>query len=132
MMKYMLDTNICIYTIKQKPLVVKEAFKQHIGMMCISTITMTELFYGAEKSLYSAKNIAVIEGFIAQLQVLTFDEEAATHTAQLRAELARVGTPIGAYDTMIAGHARSRGLIVVTNNTHEFERVSGLRIENWV
>jgi len=132
MLKYMLDTNICIYTIKQKPLVVKEAFKKHIGMMCISTITMTKLFYGAEKSLYPAKNIAVIEGFIAQLQVLTFDEEAATHTAQLRAELARVGTPIGAYDTMIAGHARSRGLIVVTNNTHEFERVSGLRIENWV
>ncbi len=132
MMKYMLDTNICIYTIKQKPLDVKEAFKQHVGMMCISTITMTELFYGAEKSLYPTKNIAVIEGFIAQLQVLTFDEEAATHTAQLRAELARVGTPIGAYDTMIAGHARSRGLIIVTNNTREFERVSGLRIENWV
>lgn len=132
MVKYMLDTNICIYTIKQKPDIVRQAFKRHIGMMCISTITMTELIYGAEKSLNPAKNITVIEGFIAHLQVLDFDAEAAIHTAQIRAELAKAGTPIGVYDTMIAGHARSKGLIVVTNNTQEFQRVSGLRLENWV
>lgn len=132
MLKYMLDTNICIYTIKQKPDIVRASFKRHIGMMCISTITMTELIYGAEKSLNPAQNIAVIEGFIAQLQVLDFDAEAAIHTAQIRAELAKAGTPIGAYDNMIAGHARSKGFIVVTNNTQEFQRVSGLRIENWL
>jgi len=74
----------------------------------------------------------VVEGFAARLDVLTFDNDAATHTGQIRAELARKGTPIGAWDTMIAGHARSRGLIVVSNNRREFERVSGLRTEDWI
>ncbi len=128
----MLDTNIVIYTMKNKPAEVKEAFKSHYGHLCISSITLMELVYGAEKSLSPEKNLDILEGFSARLEVLSYDEKAAHHTGQLRAELAKVGTPIGPYDHMIAGHARSQGLILVTNNMKEFGRVSGLRLENWV
>jgi tRNA(fMet)-specific endonuclease VapC len=132
MIKYMLDTNICIFTIKNKPQIVREAFNRHNGQLCISAVTLMELFYGAEKSAAPEKNLAVIEGFVARLEVLPFDNEAAAHTGMIRSELARAGTPIGPYDHMIAGHARSRGFIVVTNNLREFERVPGLRVEDWV
>lgn len=94
-----------------------------------------ELIYGAEKSLVPEKNLAVIEGFVARLEVLSYDADAAdaaAHTGMVRAELARAGTPIGPSDQMIAGHARSKGLIAVTNNVREFERIQGLRIEDWV
>ncbi|MBB3102321.1 type II toxin-antitoxin system tRNA(fMet)-specific endonuclease VapC [Azomonas macrocytogenes] len=132
MLKYLLDTNICIFTLKNRPQQVREAFKRHHGQMCISTVTLMELIYGAEKSASPERNLADIEGFAARLEVLTYDQAAAAHTGQLRAELARAGTPIGPYDQMIAGHARSLGLILITHNTREFERVPGLRIENWV
>ncbi|WP_085725532.1 tRNA(fMet)-specific endonuclease VapC [Pseudomonas sp. R37(2017)] len=132
MIKYMLDTNICIFTIKNKPQVVREAFNRHNGQLCISSVTLMELIYGAEKSAAPEKNLAVIEGFAARLEVLPFDNEAAAHSAMIRSELAKAGTPIGPYDQMIAGHARSRGFIVVTNNLREFERVPGLRVEDWV
>lgn len=131
MLKFMLDTNICIFTIKHKPQIVREAFRQHSGQMCISTVTLMELIYGAEKSSSPGKNLEVVEGFAARLDVLDYDHEAAEHSGQLRAELARAGTPIGPYDLMIAGHARSRGLVLVTNNQREFERVPGLRLEDW-
>jgi len=132
MLKYMLDTNICIFTIKNRPQEVRETFKQYSGRMCISTVTLMELIYGAEKSSNPERNLADVEAFAARLEVLKYDPEAAAHTGQLRAELARLGKPIGPYDQMIAGHARSQGLIVVTNNRHEFDRVPGLRIEDWV
>ncbi len=132
MLKYMLDTNICIFTIKNKPQAVRDAFNRHQGQLCISTVTLMELIYGAEKSAAPEKNLAIVEGFSARLDVLSFDNEAAAHTGMIQSELAKNGTPIGPYDSMIAGHARSRGLIVVTNNLREFERVSGLRIEDWV
>ncbi len=132
MVKYMLDTNICIFTIKNKPVHVREKFNLHKHQMCISSVTLMELIYGAEKSAAPERNLAVIEGFSARLEVLNYDTAAAVHTGQIRAEQARQGRPIGPYDQMIAGHARSCGLIVVTNNTSEFERVSGLRIEDWV
>ncbi|MFC4595617.1 tRNA(fMet)-specific endonuclease VapC [Sphingobium tyrosinilyticum] len=128
----MLDTNICIFTIKDRPHEVRTAFKRHQGQMCISSITLMELIYGAEKSSNPERNLKVVEGFAARLEVLNYGQEAAAHTGQLRAELARAGTPIGPYDQMIAGHARSAGLIVVTNNRREFDRVPGLRIEDWV
>ncbi|ECV2306883.1 tRNA(fMet)-specific endonuclease VapC [Salmonella enterica subsp. enterica serovar Javiana] len=131
MLKYMLDTNICIFTIKNKPAVVRERFSLSQGRMCISTVTLMELIYGAEKSQMPERNLAVIEGFVSRLDVLDYDAAAATHTGQIRAELARKGQPVGPFDQMIAGHARSRGLIVVTNNTREFERVEGLRTEDW-
>lgn len=91
-----------------------------------------ELVYGAEKSSQPERNLRVLEGFAQRLEVLPYDAAAAMHTGQIRAELARAGTPIGPYDQMIAGHARSLGLVVVTNNTREFDRVAGLRVENWV
>lgn len=131
MLKYMLDTNICIFTIKNKPQQVRDAFNRHRGQLCISSVSLMELIYGAEKSANPEQNLVVVEGFAARLVVLSYDELAASHTGQLRAELARYGTPVGPYDQMIAGHARSRGLITVTNNRREFDRVPGLRVEDW-
>lgn len=131
MLRYMLDTNICIFTVKSRPPQVREAFNRHHGQICISSVTLMELIYGAEKSAHPERNLSVVEGFAARLEVLAYDEIAASHTGQLRAELARSGTPIGPYDQLIAGHARSRGLIVVTNNRREFDRVPGLRVEDW-
>lgn len=132
MLKFMLDTNIYIFTIKNRPIEVRDAFKRHNDQMCISTVTLMELIYGAEKSSNPERNLAAVEGLAARLEVLTYDRNAAAHTGQLRAELARLGTPISPFDQMIAGHARSQGLIIVTNNRREFERVPGLRSEDWV
>ena len=131
MLKYVLDTNIVIYTIKNRPEKVREAFKRHEGRLCISTISFGELIYGAERSSQPGRNLEVIEGFAARLDVLPFDTQDATHFGQIRAELAANGKPIGPYDAMIAGHARARGLILVTNNLAGFKRVTGLRLENW-
>ncbi len=132
MLRYMLDTNICIYTIKNNPAAVREKFQQHQNHLCISSIVLSELLYGAEKSSQPEKSLALIEGMAARLEVLNFDEHAAAHAAEIRADLARKGTPIGHYDVLIAGHARSRGLVLVSNNLREFERVDGLRLKNWV
>ena len=132
MLKYMLDTNIVIYTIKNRPVRVREVFKRRSGQMAISAVTLGELIYGAERSSQPERNLDDIEGMIARLEVLPFDELAAVHFGQLRAELARAGTPIGPYDQMIASHARASGLVLVTNNIDEFKRVPGLRFENWV
>lgn len=131
MLKYLLDTNIVIYTIKNRPQPVRAAFKRHEGQMAISAVTWGELVFGAERSANPAKNQADIEGLAARLEILDFDNLAAAHFGQVRAELYAVGQPIGPYDMMIAGHARSTGLILVTNNLREFERVQGLRLENW-
>lgn len=111
---------------------VRGTFKRHHGQLAISTVTLMELIYGAEKSSNPERNLADIAGFAARLEVLKYDQDASIHTGQLRAELARAGTPIGPYDHMIAGHARSQGLILVTNNRREFDRVPGLRVEDWV
>ncbi len=132
MLKYMLDTNIVIYAIKNKPPEVKETFKRYDGQMCISTVTLGELIYGAERSTQPEKNMEVVEGMAARLEVLSFGSRDAAHFGQLRAELVSSGKTIGPYDMMIAGHARSTGLILVTNNEKEFNRVPGLRVENWV
>lgn len=127
----MLDTNIVSYAIRNKPLKVRTAFKLYHGHMCISSITFMELIYGAEKHPTPEKMYSVVETMIARLDVLHFENEAAIHTGQIRAELSKLGTPIGPYDQMIAGHARSKGLILVTHNTKDFDRVSGLRLDNW-
>ena len=132
MIKYMLDTNILIYTIRNRPRKVREAFKKYSEFLAMSTVTLGELIYGAEKSAQSVRNLADIEALAARLEVVPFDSNAAIHFGQVRAELARSGKIIGPYDLMIAGHARSRGLILVTNNLREFNRVPGLRVENWV
>ena len=132
MIKYLLDTNIIIYAIKNRPIVVRDKFNQHVGQMAISTVTIGELMYGVERSAQPEKNLADVEGLIARLEVIDFDQSSAEHFGDIRASLLRTGQPIGPYDMMLAGHARSRGLILVTNNVKEFERVAGLRIENWV
>lgn len=132
MLKYMLDTNIVIYTMKNRPRVVREAFRKHYAQMCISSVTYMELIFGAERSANPERNLHDLEGFVARLDVLPYEDGAAVHSGQIRAELAARGTPIGPYDQMIAGHARSLGLIVVTNDIKEFKRIEGLRLENWV
>jgi len=132
MLKYLLDTNIVIYTMKNRPQQVRRHFKDHHGRMGISAVTLGELVFGAEHSQQVERNLADIEALAARLEVLPFDESLAYHFEQIRAELNRVGTPIGPYDMMIAGHARACGLTLVTNNVREFERIQGLRIENWV
>ena len=132
MLKYMLDTNNVIYTMKNKPDSVRERFKKHHGRMCISSITYMELVYGAERSSNPDRNLTSLEGFVARMDVLSLDDSAAAHAGQIRAELARLGIPIGPYDQLIAGHARSQGLVLVTNNEKEFARVTGFRKENWV
>ncbi len=131
MIKYMLDTNILIYAIKNRPKKVRETFKSHSDYLSMSSVTLGELIYGAERSVQVTRNLQDIESLAARMDVLPFDYLAATHFGQLRAELMRKGKPIGPYDSMLAGHARSLGLILVTNNMREFKRVSGLRVENW-
>lgn len=132
MLKYMLDTNIVSYVIRNRPAAVKEQFESHDGQLCISVVTQMELFYGSFRHPATAKMLDIINGLTARLDVLSFGEAAAFHSGEIRADLAGVGTPIGPYDAMIAGHARSLGLVLVTNNLKEFNRVSGLRTENWV
>ena len=131
MLKYLLDTNIVIYTMKKRPQQVKSRFKQHGGRMGISAVTLGELVFGAEHSQQVERNLADIEALISRLEVLPFDNKAAYHFGQIRAELYRTGQPIGPYDMMIAGHARASGLKLVTTNVKEFERVPGLLLEDW-
>lgn len=131
-MKYMLDTNICIYTIKHKPPEVIKAFLCHEpDDMCISSITYGELMHGVEKSQAVERNRSAITLFLSAISILPFDSDAAEEYGAVRADLERKGTPIGPMDMLIAGHARSRGLILVTNNTREFFRVNELEVEDW-
>jgi len=130
-LKYMIDTNIAIYTLKNRPAKVRQAFEEHSGELCLSSVSWGELVYGAEKSVQVEQNLSVIGGFAARLEIAPFNTLSAMHFGQLRAELARAGRLIGPYDLMIAGHARSLGLTLVTNNLREFKRVPGLRVENW-
>ena len=132
MLKYLLDTNIVIYTMKNRPQRVKRRFQKHHGQMGISTVTIGELVFGAEHSQQAERNLADLEALAARLEVLPFDNQAAYHFGQIRAALYPTGQPIGPYDMMIAGHARAAGLKLVTNNAKEFERVSGLLLENWI
>ena len=132
MLKYMLDTNTVIYTMKNRPTKVREVFNRHQGRMCISAITLGEMVFGAEHSQQVERNLTDIETMVARLEVLPFNNNAAHHFGQIRAKLYSIGRPIGPYDMMIAGHARAEGLILVTNNENEFKLVPGLILENWV
>jgi tRNA(fMet)-specific endonuclease VapC len=132
MLQYMLDTNICIYVIKNYPAELRERFNRLAEQLCISSITLGELHYGAEKSARRLQNLQAIEHFTARLEVLPFGHKAAAHYGQIRAELERAGTPCGPHDMQIGGHARSEGLVIVTNNMREFARMSGVRAENWI
>jgi tRNA(fMet)-specific endonuclease VapC len=128
----MLDTNIVIYVIKRRPLEVLTKFNRHAGQLCLSSITLAELLHGAQKSARIAQNLRNVADFCSRLEVLPYDMDAAAHYGDIRSDLERKGTPIGVNDLHIAGHARSRGFILVTNNRREFERVEGLRQDNWI
>jgi tRNA(fMet)-specific endonuclease VapC len=128
----MLDTNLCIRVLRDRPAGLRDRFNREADALCISTIVLTELLVGAEKSNKPTENRREIDRFTARLEVLTFDDTAAAHAAEIRGQLERRGQAIGGYDTLIAGHARSRGLVVVTGNLREFCRVEGLRVENWL
>ncbi|MDD5275729.1 MAG: type II toxin-antitoxin system VapC family toxin [Methylovulum sp.] len=132
MLKYMLDTNIVIYVIKRRPLEVLATFNQHVGQLCISSITLAELLHGVEKSAQPGHNLRQVEDFVSRLDVLEYTAKAAGHYGDIRANLEKQGSTIGVNDLHIAGHARSEGLILVTNNRREFTRVEALRLENWV
>ena len=132
MLKYMLDTNIVIYTMKQRPIEVKEKFNAVSTQLCISSISVAELIFGAENSQTPEKNLKIIENFLSRLQILDYGVDAAIQYGNIKAHLKKIGTPIGENDLHIAAHARSKGLILVTNNTKEFERVPALQIENCV
>lgn len=131
MLKYLLDTNIVIYTMKKRLQQVKARFEQNNGRMAVSSVTVGELVFGAERSQHVERNLADMEALISRLDVLAFESKAAYHFGQIRAALYQAGQPIGPYDMMIAGQARSLGLILVTNNTKEFKRVPGLIMEDW-
>jgi tRNA(fMet)-specific endonuclease VapC len=131
-MKVMLDTNICIALIKQKPAhVVKKFDDFQVGEICISTVTLAELRYGVAKSQYQEKNQAALDDFILPLEIAEFDESAANYYGALRASLETKGTPIGAMDLMIGAHALSQNLTIVTNNVREFNRIPKLVVVDW-
>lgn len=132
MLKFMLDTNIAIYVIKRKPVGALDTFNRYADQMAMSSISLAELLHGAEKSDFVERNLRKVEDFISRLVVLDYTPNASAHYGDIRADLERKGTPIGVNDLHIAGHARSEGLILVTNNMREFERVEGLRVVNWV
>ncbi len=131
MLKFMLDTNIVIYVIKRRPIALLDVFNRHAGQMCISSITLAELLHGVEKSSMPDHNLRKVEDFVSRLDVLEYGQKAAAHYGEIRANLERKGTIIGVNDLHLAGHARSEGLTLVSNNLREFERVDGLRITNW-
>ena len=131
MLRFMLDTNIVIYVVKRRPPLALALFNRHAGRMAISVVTLAELMHGAEKSSQPLTNLAAVEDFCSRLEVLPYLPKAASHYGSIRAALERLGTPIGVNDLHIAAHARSEGLVLVTNNTREFERVPALQLENW-
>jgi tRNA(fMet)-specific endonuclease VapC len=131
-MRYMLDTNICIYVIKHKPEKVFQKLQEvDPSDVCISFVTYAELIHGVEKSAAVDKNRLALSILLANIEILDFDVNAADGYGKIRADLEKNGTPIGPLDMMIAGHARSLDYTLVTNNVKEFKRVSGLKIENW-
>lgn len=132
-MKCLLDTNICIYIIKKKPKsAIKKITSYSIGDIGISSITLAELAYGVSKSQQKQQNQEALENFLISIEIYPFDDLAAIEYGSIRAELESQGTPIGPMDLLIAAHARSLGLPVITNNTKEFMRVNRLQVENWV
>ena len=132
MLRYLLDTNLCIRVLRDRPAGLRDRFNAEASGLCISTIVLTELLHGAAKSARPIENREEVERFVARLTLLPFDEEAAAHAGDIRATLERTGKMIGGYDVLIAGHARSKGLVVVTGNLGEFTRVDGLRCEDWL
>lgn len=133
MKKQMLDTNICIYIIKNKPQSVREKLKEFdIGDLVLSSITVSELYYGVYKSEHVEKNLLALEHFLKPFDILEYEIKASVAYGKIRADLEKRGQIIGGLDMMIAAHALSCNMILVTNSTKEFQRVKELRLDNWV
>jgi tRNA(fMet)-specific endonuclease VapC len=132
MLRYLLDTNIVIYVLKRRPVELLSTFNANASRMAISSITLAELLHGAEKSSRVSENLAAIEDFCSRLEVLPYGPKAAQHYGAIRAALEKLGQPVGVNDMHIAAHARSQGLVLVTNNIGEFARVPALEAENWI
>jgi len=131
-MKFMLDTNTCIYIIKRKPPKVLEHFKAYsIGEIGISSMTLAELRFGVEKSQHIQKNQEALDAFILPLEIADFDEKAAKSYGEIRAALEKAGNPIGSMDMLISAHALSLGLTLVTNNVREFRKIKHLKVIDW-
>lgn len=129
----MLDTNICIYLIKNKPQEVKKKFNAYeVGEICISSIAVSELYYGVQKSQMIEKNQRALALFLAPLNIIAYDETAAIEYGKIRANLQVKGNVVGSLELLIAAHAKSLGVKLVTNNTKEFDRIPDLDLENWV
>ena len=132
-MKYMLDTNICIYLMNNKSNKIIDRFHNTDPKeLCISNITYSELMYGVEKSKKRELNFTKLLLFLSDINILNYDFYASEEYGRIRAELEKKGKIIGPYDLLIAAHAKSKNLILVTNNTKEFKRVEQLKIENWL
>jgi len=131
--RYLLDTNVVVAALRprRRDHYLDDRLAATDQQTAISTITLAELIFGVERSSDHARNLLAVEEFVSYVEVRDFDRQSAEHAGQIRAELARQGTPIGPHDTLIAAYARAHGLILVTNNTREFCRVAGLRVEDW-
>jgi tRNA(fMet)-specific endonuclease VapC len=132
MLRFMLDSNICIAAMRRSGGELFDRLEKDKSRLCISTVTLHELVHGAERSLRAEEEQGRVFAMTSLLQVLDFDAEAANHSGRIHAKLAQSGSLIGAYDILIAGHARSVDLILVTHNLKEFSRVEGLRCEDWL
>ncbi len=131
-MKYLLDTNICIFVINNRPEAVRRKMQGiSVGEVGISSVSVSELLYGVARSIQVERNQAALDKFLMPLEILAYDESAARRYGVIRAFLESKGTPIGPMDLMIAAHALSMDLTVVTNNVREFQRVPGLKVEDW-
>ena len=131
MLRYMLDTNVCIHAMRHPDSGIADHFKANAAAMCISTISLHELLYGVEKSPRPDYHRQLTMDMVSRLEILDFDAAAADHAGDIRADLAKSGALLGAYDMLIAGHARSLGLTIVTHNVREFSRVKALLLEDW-
>lgn len=132
MLRHLLDTNVCIRVIRDRAPALRARFNADADSLCISTVVLTELLYGAAKSARPTEGRSAVAQLTNRLEILAFDADAAGHAADIKTALGRDGQTIGPYDLLIAGHARSRGLIVVTGNLREFGRVAGLRCADWL
>ena len=132
MIRYLLDTNICVYVIRKRPArVIRKLQRKQVSEIGISSITLSELEYGVAKSVKPEQNKLALTEFLAPIEVLPYDDGAALRYGPLRAHLERQGTPVGSLDLLIAAHALSLECVLVTNNESEFKRIRGLKVENW-
>ena len=132
MLSTMLDTDVCIRVIRERPQQARERFRNEADRLAISTVVLYELRFGADNSVRPSYHHELVDNFVSHLHILPFDDAAAAHSGEIRAALAGSGNQIGPYDLLIAGHARSAGLKLITGNLREFARVEGLRCEDWI